>query len=200
MKIASMNTAVKHTLARGSTRTLRKKPSPGRPPAKRNRARLRDLDVAEREERRDRHDQSEQAEHDEDAAPAEQIADHARDRGAEQVAGERDRQDAADDDLTLVHRHEVADQRHGGREYPAGDKARNHPHGDQQVEVCHHGGRQRSESATISSDTFISRVLPNRSASDAKHGLHQRVRERVGGRQQRSSVRVDLQVGCDPAG
>ncbi len=109
MKIASRNTAEKQTFARGSANTLRK---PSIMVASRNARGLGNRDIAERKERRDRDNKSEQAEHHEDAAPAEQVADHARDRGAKQVAGKADGEQAADRDLPLADRNEVADERH----------------------------------------------------------------------------------------
>src|SRR6188474_2480946 len=72
MKMASRNTAAKQTLARGS--------------AERRRRQFR---IAERPERQHGDSEGKRAEDREDAAPAEQIADHTRDRGAEHIGGER---------------------------------------------------------------------------------------------------------------
>ncbi len=105
MKIASKNTAAKHTFARGSAKMPRKLVEHGCPLEGWRRRRHH---AAKSEERDDRHAQSEQPEDGEHAAPAEHVADHARDGRAEQVAGEADGEQPADRHLALIDGHQIA--------------------------------------------------------------------------------------------
>src|ERR1700752_4823049 len=97
MTMPSKNTALKQILARIGERAA----IAGRGGGKIERLALAAAQSAKREERDDGDDQAEAADRQEHAAPTEQVADHARDHGADQIAGEPDRQDAADRNLPL---------------------------------------------------------------------------------------------------
>ncbi len=107
------------------------------------RRRRREFRVAERPEGQNGDSERKRAEDREDAAPAEQIADHASDRGAKHIGGERDAEEPRDGDLTLVHRHEIAQQSHRHRKYAARHEPGHDPHGDQQREVGRNRAYQR---------------------------------------------------------
>jgi hypothetical protein len=94
--------------------------------------------ATEGEERRDRHDQSERAENCEHAAPAEQVANHARDRGAYEVSREAHRKEPTDRHLALIDRYKIAGESHRYGKYPARHQPRRDPHGDEQREARRH--------------------------------------------------------------
>jgi hypothetical protein len=99
--------------------------------------------AAEGEERRHRHDRAERAENREHAAPTQEVADHARDRGANEVAREPYRQQPADRHLALIDRYEIADQRHCDRKHSARHQSGRDPHGNEQRKARGHRADQR---------------------------------------------------------
>jgi hypothetical protein len=93
-------------------------------------------------------------------------------------------------------RHEIADQRHGGREHPAGDQASRDPQHDQQTKIADQRARQRSErhdqERHVHQPGFSEDV-----ADAAEHRLHQRIGEGVGARQQRCGCELNDEIGGD---
>ena len=107
---------------------------------------------AESDNRADGREQGEQAHTDEDAAPADDVADHSRQGGAEEIADHRRREQPSDGHLPLRDRHPVADHGHGDREDAAGDDAGQDAGGEHDGEGGRHGtnqagGRQDHEAA-----------------------------------------------------
>ncbi len=98
------------------------------------RRRCRRRNAAEGEECRDGYDKSERAEDCEDAAPAEHVTDHARDRGAHEVACQPHGKQPADRDLALTDRDEVADESQRYGKHAPRHQPRHDPHDDEQRE------------------------------------------------------------------
>ncbi len=155
--------------------------------------RRRRRNAAEGEERHDGHDQSERAENCEHAAPAEHVSDHARDRGADEVAGKGYGKQPADRHLALIDRDKIAGESHRHGKYPACHHPRRDPHGQEQREAHRHGTDQRrqrdDQQAEIHQPGLAEEV-----AGDAQRGLHQRIREGEGARQQRGRVHLDREI------
>ena len=152
--------------------------------------------ATEGEERRDRHDQSERAENCEHAAPAEQVANHARDRGAYEVPREAHREEPTDRHLALIDRYKVAGQSHRHGKYPACDQPRRDPHGDEQREARRYRADQRRQcdhqQAQIHQPSLAEEV-----SGDAQRGLHQCIGKRVGAREQCGRFHLDGEIVRD---
>ena len=80
--------------------------------------------AAETRDRESERDQIDAAGYEKHAAPAEQVADHAGARGAQEIAAHGGKQQLADRDLALRDRNAVAGECERDREYAAGDRRR----------------------------------------------------------------------------
>jgi hypothetical protein len=158
------------------------------------RLRLGSRQIAKCEIRNDRDQEAERADAEEHTAPSEQIADDAGYRRADQIAGETDRKQAADHDLTFMHRHKIADDRHADRKDAARENAGDHAHDNKQRKVageraderCHHDDRE----------THIHQSgLAEEISDGAERRLHDGVWKRESGRQQRRGLHVHAHVG-----
>ena len=152
---------------------------------------------AKGEERDHRDDEAECADREKHAAPAQKIADHARHRGADQIAGQRHGQKLADGDLAFVHvRHQIADHGHADRVDAAGQDAGDHPHGNEQREVLGEGADQRRHHHHRQTEVHQPGL-----AEEVADGAERRLREGIGkrkrGRQQRRGADVDAEVVGD---
>ena len=136
------------------------------------------------------------AEHREYAAPAHDIRDHAGNGRAEQIAGQADGEQAADGDLSLLHRHEVADERHRHRKHAARHQPGGDAHGDQDMKAGRHRADERGQPDDEQAHIHQPR-LAEEIGKGAEHRLHQRIGKRIGGREQRRAVQIDQQVGRD---
>src|ERR1051326_6687992 len=132
-------------------------------------------------ERDDRDDHTEAADREEYTAPAEQVANHARNQGADEVAGKPDRQDAANRNLPLVHRHKIADDGHAHRKDAARAYSGDNPHHHKQREIAGEGtdqrrGHHRGE-AQIHQPGFAEKI-PDRAQGGLGEGVRERERAR----------------------
>ena len=159
MKIASRNTAPKQTLARGSAKMLRKFAITA--------ARLNGGGAGKVLLRNAQKARSDTASENVPRMPKTARQPNrspmiAGDRRAEDVGGERDAEQARDRDLALIDRHEIAEQRHRHRKHAAGDKPRHDPHRHQSEKLVANA-HTSAASASTSTQTFISLVLPKKS-------------------------------------
>ena len=129
-------------------------------------------------------------------APADQIADDAGARGAQEIAAHGCKQQLADRDLALRHRNAVAGERERDREYAAGGHAGEHAQTHQRLEICRQPAGERGDAA----DEHAHRDQPRLAehvGERAEHRLHQRIGQGEAGRQQRRGGRLDVQSAGD---
>ena len=120
------------------------------------------------------------------------IADDAGARRAQQIAGHGREQQLADRDLALRHRHAVADDRQRDREHAAGGM----PASTRKAISISKFVAKPQASVAMPSDEHADRDQPRLAehvGERAEHRLHQRIRQREGGRQQRRRRRRDVQ-------
>ena len=181
--------------------------------------------ATEGEQRRDRHDQSERAENCEHAAPAEQVANHARDRGAYEVSREAHRKEPTDRHLALIDRYKIAGESHRHRKYPARHQPCRRHHllevvqHQQQVLLAQRVAQCRQErlppdlpdlqglrncrghEARLAHGGQRHQIhqpgLAEEVSGDAQRGLHQCVWKCVGARKQCSGFYVDGEIARD---
>ncbi len=132
----------------------------------------------------------------EHAAPADKVGDDARQRRAEHVAGDDPGQPAADRDLPVLHRDQIADHRDADREDAARRDAGDDPRAEQNREVGRKPADQQRDDRDREARDHDAH-LADHVADRAEHRLHQRERQCERGRQQRHGVGVDLNVMGD---
>ena len=116
--------------------------------------------------------------------------------GADEIAGQADRQQPADRDLARMHRHQIADDRHADRKDAAGADAGDDAHGHQQREIAGEGADQRRRHHGGKADIHQPR-LAEEIADGAERRLHDGVGKRERARQQRRGFHVDREIGGD---
>ena len=129
---------------------------------------------------RDRGHHDQHAEHGEHAAPAEEVADQAGHRGAQQIAGHRARQRAADRDLAFFRADEIAGQAERDREYAAGADAGENAACEQQRERGRHRAENVGKPEQHQADDHQPR-LAEHVGDGAEHGLDDGKGEGEGG-------------------
>ncbi len=179
MTMPSKNTEPKQILARGSASTPRNPATAA--------ARLNGFGgatfmprKAKNAIRRDQ--EAKTADREKHAAPAEQIADHARDHRADEIAGQPHGQQPADRHLPLMHRNQIANDGDPDRKNAAGAHPGDDAHRHQQREAADKRAEQRrrhDRRQTCVHQPGLAEEIGDR----AQCRLHQRIGERKGARQ-----------------
>ena len=143
--------------------------------------------MAQRDHGDDQRNHAKRRDGEEDAAPTGQVCNDAGERRPKKISRDDGREPAADCNLPLRHRNEIADHCHADRENSAGCGARNDARNKDRREVgreAAHQHRCHCHREAGDHDTHLADHVAHR----PEHRLHQRERQRKSGRQQRDRV------------